>query len=465
LKPKILIIDDDKDFVEDLSILLENKFSLSVAFDEAEGLSSVREEPPEIVLLDLMLGSSSGLDVLKKIKAEDASLPVIMITDHASVDTAIQAIRDGASDYISKTPRMSELELIIERSLKQYQLQSQVDHLQAGQKYKFNEMIGSSTSMEQLRHQINRLAENTFPVLITGESGTGKELVAYQIHMRSDRRNKPFVSINCAAIPKDLIESELFGHEKGSFTGATQRRAGRFEVAEGGILFLDEIADLGLESQVKLLRVLQEKEFSRIGSNSIAKADVRIIAATNRDLEALVELGSFREDLYYRLDVLQLKVPSLRKRIEDIPALADHFLKLASMDAKLPPKAISRDAYAALSSYSWPGNIRELRNTISRALILSEQQTIQVEDFSLPQKATRHNTRIDFDLTLDSLEQARKLASDKAKRAIESDFIKQLMLVHKNNVSQAARALNMNRASLHKMIKRAKEAANTETRD
>lgn len=452
-KPKLLIIDDDPDFIEDLSFLLESNFTLTSASNEPDGLKLIREDPPEIVLLDLMLGSSSGLDVLNKIKAEDSRLPVIMITDHASVDTAIQAIRNGATDYISKTPRMNELELIIERALKQRQLHIQVNVLQENQKIRFNEMIGSSPEMENLRHQINRLAVNTFPVLITGESGTGKELVAFQIHTRSDRCSNPFISINCAAIPKDLIESELFGHEKGSFTGATQRKAGKFEVAEDGILFLDEIADLGLESQVKLLRVLQEKEFSRIGSNSVIRANVRIIAATNRNLDTLVEQGAFREDLYYRLDVLQLKVPPLRKRSEDIPALADHFLKLASLDAKIKPKPICAEAYTALSSYSWPGNIRELRNTISRALILSEDQTLQVSDLSLPAGAAT-STEFDFELNLESLEQARKQASDAAKRAIEAAFIKRLMTAHQNNVSQAARALDMNRTSLHKMIKR-----------
>ncbi len=456
IKPKLLIIDDDREFVEDLSILLENKFTLSTAYDEIKGLRVIREDQPEIVLLDLMLGSSSGLDVLKKIKAEDFRLPVIMITDHASVETAIQAIRNGAVDYISKTPRMSELEIIIERALKQRQLQIQVNDLQNKQKQDFNIMIGSSEGMETLRHQINRLAENTFPVLITGESGTGKELVAYQIHSRSDRRSQPFISINCAAIPKDLIESELFGHERGAFTGATQRKAGKFEVAAGGILFLDEIADLGLESQVKLLRVLQEKEFSRVGSNTVIKSRARVIAATNQDLEVLVEQGAFRKDLFYRLDVLQLRVPPLRERSDDIPALADHFLRLASLDAKLAPKPISPETYTALSSYSWPGNVRELRNMISRALILSDNEYIQVRDLSLPDKGITHQS-IDFELNLNSLEQARKKASDASKRQVEAAFIKRLMQAHQNNVSQAARALGMNRASLHKMIKRVKD--------
>ncbi len=453
MKSKILIIDDDQDFVQDLLLLLEGQFLVGTAFNEVEGMRMVREDPPEIVLLDLMLGTSSGLDVLKKIKGEDARLPVIMITDHGSIETAVKAIHAGASDYISKTPRMSELELLIERALKQRQLLIQVQTLQQNQNKAFKEMIGSSRAMDDLRHQINQLAENTFPVLITGESGTGKELVAYQIHANSNRRSKPFVSINCAAIPKDLLESELFGHERGAFTGATQRKAGKFEVAESGILFLDEIADLSLESQVKLLRVLQEKEFTRLGSNTVMQADVRVIAATNQNLETLVASGAFREDLFYRLDVLQLTVPPLRERPGDIPELADHFLNLASLDAKIPPKPLSIDAQIELSAYAWPGNIRELRNTISRALILSDDRSIQVEDLSLPQKSLKQK-RINFDLNLESLEQARRQASEDAKRGVESVFIDRLMAAHKHNISQAARALGMNRASLHKMIKR-----------
>ncbi len=457
-KAHILIIDDDHDFATDLALLLKSQYRVSLAYSGSEGLQANQRLEPDLVLLDLMLGETDGIEILKKLLIENGQLPVIMITDYASIETAVEAIQTGAVEYISKMPHRDELLVTIEKALLQHSLLLESQALQRESARRFAKMVGVSAALNEVKNRISLSAENRFPVLITGESGTGKELVARQIHMRSPRKGKPFITLNCAAIPRELAESELFGHERGSFTGATQRKAGLFEIAHEGVLFLDEIGELDLDIQVKLLRVLQEGEFSRVGSNSTRVTNARILAATNMDLLQAVEKGTFREDLFYRLDVLQVNVPPLRERKEDIPLLVEHFLQLACLDMKVPLKTISQKALEVLIQYSWPGNIRELRNVLMRAVVLSETSQIDAADLEVSFPSISGNKRISdpLELNLESFYQERQQAAERARRQVEASFVKQLLAKFNDNVSLAARELKMNRTSLHKMISRTK---------
>ena len=454
---RILIIDDDREFAADLALLLKSQYEVTLAHSDVEGLKANQQMDPDLVLLDLMLGEADGIEVLQQLLRDNDQLPIIMITDYASVETAVQAIRTGAIDYISKMPHREELLMTIEKALHQRSLVLESQALQAENSKRFARMVGVSDSLNEVRERITLSADNRFPVLITGESGTGKELVARQIHQRSQRKQKPFIALNCAAIPRELAESELFGHEKGAFTGATQRKAGMFEIADQGVLFLDEIGELDLDIQVKLLRVLQEGEYSRVGSNAVRVTDARILAATNQDLRQAVAEGTFREDLFYRLDVLEIKVPPLRERLKDLPLLAEHFIKLACLDMKVPLKSLGDDALGLLGSYAWPGNIRELRNVLMRAVVLSYSATIRASDLELsfPSISGQGRTGWQGGLSLEAFQQERQQAAERARREVEARFVGEVMAHFDGNVSRAARELKMNRTSLHKLIKRA----------
>jgi DNA-binding NtrC family response regulator len=326
------------------------------------------------VLLDVILPGTDGLSVLQTLHAESRMVPVIMLTGTKSVKTAVDAMKFGAADYLSKPFDVEELRLIVERALTDQELQREVKQLRAQvvQRYAFHNLIGKSPSMQGIYSKIEQVADSRTTVLITGESGTGKELVAKALHYNSSRRERPFVALNCAALPETLIESELFGHEKGSFTDATARRVGQFELAHTGTLFLDEIGDLSAMTQAKLLRVLQEREFTRVGGVQSIKVDVRILTATNKNLEELVRKGQFREDLYYRINVIALYLPPLRERGEDVPLLAKHFLAKRIEEDNRPPQEFSKDAVDLLSRYPWPGNVREMENIIEQAFIWSK---------------------------------------------------------------------------------------------
>jgi len=457
MKPLLLIIDDDRQFVKDFTLLLEEDFKCISAFSAKEGVKLAIEKSPDVVLLDLMLGEGiSGLDILDEIHKYDNSLPVIMITDYGSIDTAVEAIHRGAFDYISKNPNIKKFKLLVNKSLHQRLIRFQAQALlEENEKYYYT-MVGDSPAMRSLREKIQLYAKNLNTVLISGESGVGKELVARQIHIMSDRKNCTFIPVNCAAIPKDLLESELFGHEKGAFTGANRRKIGKFEIASDGIIFFDEISELNLDSQVKLLRVLQEKEFERVGSHITIKTDAKIISATNRDLEQMVNEGKFREDLYYRLDVLPIRVPPLRERKEDIPLLIEHFLNITCIEMKIPIKQFSVEAINIFMNYDWPGNVRELRNYITRAVILSKEKIIQ--PMSLEQKITagseNHSLIDKTPKTWIEMDEMRKEVADKASRLVEKRFISELMKKFNGNVSRAAEYAGINRTNLHKMIKR-----------
>jgi DNA-binding NtrC family response regulator len=384
-KKRVLLIDDEARVRASLKMVLEPLYDILQAGDGPEGLDVFRKEEPDLVLLDVILPGTDGLTVLQTLRMERKMAPVIMLTGTKSVKTAVDAMKLGAADYLSKPFDVDELRIVIDRVLNSSELEREVKQLRAQvvQRYAFHNLIGKSQGMQDIYSKIEQVADSRTTVLITGESGTGKELVAKALHYNSSRRERPFIALNCAALPETLIESELFGHEKGSFTDATARRVGQFELANTGTLFLDEIGDLSPVTQAKLLRVIQEREFTRIGGVQPIKVDVRIVAATNKNLDELVRKGQFREDLYYRINVIALFLPPLRERGEDIPLLAKHFLAKRLEEERRPPIEFSKDALELLARYSWPGNVRELENFVEQAFIWS-QQAAQITPEHLP---------------------------------------------------------------------------------
>lgn len=384
-KKRVLLIDDEARIRTSLKMVLEPSYDILQAADAQEGLDVFRKEAPDLVLLDVILPGTDGLAVLQTLRTESKMTPVIMLTGTKSVKTAVDAMKLGAADYLSKPFDVEELRIVVDRALNSQELEREVKQLRAQvvQRYAFHNLIGKSSAMQEIYAKIEQVADSRTTVLITGESGTGKELVAKALHYNSSRRERPFIALNCAALPETLIESELFGHEKGSFTDATARRVGQFELAHNGTLFLDEIGDLSAVTQAKLLRVLQEREFTRIGGVQPIKVDVRIIAATNKNLDELVRKGHFREDLYYRINVIALYLPPLRERGEDVPLLAKHFLAKRVEEEKRPPIEFSKEALELLTRYPWPGNVREMENIIEQAFIWS-QNSSQITQEHLP---------------------------------------------------------------------------------
>jgi DNA-binding NtrC family response regulator len=385
MKKRVLLIDDEARVRTSLKMVLEPNYEILQAADAQEGLDTFRKEGPDLVLLDVILPGTDGLAVLETLRSESRMTPVIMLTGTKSVKTAVDAMKLGAADYLSKPFDVEELRIVVDRALSSQALEREVKQLRAQvvQRYAFHNLIGKSQGMQEIYAKIEQVADSRTTVLITGESGTGKELVAKALHYNSGRRERPFIALNCAALPETLIESELFGHEKGSFTDATARRVGQFELANTGTLFLDEIGDLSAMTQAKLLRVLQEREFTRIGGVQSIKVDVRIVAATNRNLEDMVRKGQFREDLYYRINVISLFLPPLRERGEDIPLLAKHFLAKRVEEEKRPHIEFGKEALEVLTRYPWPGNVREMENIIEQAFIWS-QNCPQITQEHLP---------------------------------------------------------------------------------
>jgi len=371
MNKRVLVIDDEPGIRASLKMVLEPTYEVLCAPNGHEGVHLFHTESPDLVLLDVMLPDTDGLVLLKTFGSEDRIVPVIMLTALKTVKTAVEAMKMGAADYLTKPFDIEELRLIVAKTLATQELEQEVRYLRAQvvNLYAFHNLIGKSSAMREIYSQITQVAETRTTVLITGESGTGKELVARALHYNSSRREGPFIAINCAALPETLIESELFGHEKGAFTDALARRLGKVELAHSGTLFLDEIGDLSATTQAKLLRFLQEREFARVGGAHAIKVDVRIIAATNRELEDLLRRGQFREDLYYRINVVLLHLPPLRDRREDIPLLAKHFLGKQLEAVNRPNLELSKAAVEILMNYSWPGNVRELENVIEQAVV------------------------------------------------------------------------------------------------
>jgi two-component system NtrC family response regulator len=385
----LLVVDDERNYLLVLrELLVEEGYEVLTAQSVQGALEILAETDPDLVLTDMKMPGLSGLELLERVKQNDPQMPVIMMTAFGTVEKAVEAMRKGAYDYITKPFDNEILKKTVATALTLWRVIKENRFLSEELQAKFgpSDLIGKSRAIQQVRELIQKVAATKATVLVTGESGTGKELVARALHAQSPRRDKPMISVNCSALAETLLESELFGHERGSFTGATSQRKGRFEIADGGTLFLDEVGEMAPAVQVTLLRVLQNREFERVGGNKTIKVDVRVIAASNRDLKEEVARGTFREDLYYRLNVVHLEVPPLRDRREDLPLLIRYFLEKFAKELNKETPALSPEAMTALRDYPWPGNIRELENMLERAVILSSGSSIQVEDLPIQPK-------------------------------------------------------------------------------
>jgi len=379
MNEKILIVEDDDNMRFFLSEAMAKRGYQAEAVGDAESaVSAVRERPFDLIVMDVRLPGLSGVEAVPLIKEQDPRAVVLVMTAYGSKQLALEAVRAGAYDFFTKPFKIDEMTVVITRALERRRLQGEVRRLEEKlrRQHSFEHIVGNSGAMEQVYELIQKVVRTDVTVLVCGESGTGKELVAQAIHHHSARTDKPFVKLNCVAIPEGLLESELFGHERGSFTGAVQQKSGKFELANTGTIFLDEIGDMSLATQAKILRVLQEKEFERVGGTETIHIDVRVVAATNRDLAAAVQNGQFREDLYFRLNVFSIVVPPLRERREDIPLLVDHFLQGANGDMGRSVRGVSRDTLDLLMKYHWPGNVRELENAIHRAVVMTDDEVI-----------------------------------------------------------------------------------------
>jgi len=378
---KILIVDDELAIRESLRIILQQDYEVLAVSSGAEALEKMREGGIDLVLLDVIMPGLDGIQLLERMKSE-YDIPVIMITAANTIKTAVQAMKLGAYDYLSKPFDVDEIKIVVQKVLSTQDLSKEVEYLRAeiSKTYGFENLIGGTKEMQEIFRLINQIAGSDTSVLILGESGTGKELVARAIHFNSLRKNKPFIPINCAAIPNTLIESELFGHERGAFTGASNKRIGKFEQAHSGTLFLDEIAELSLSTQAKILRFLQEREFTRVGGTETVHVDVRLITATNQDLENAIKDRSLREDFYYRINIIPISLPPLRMRRDDIPLLVNHFIDKVNKRIKKHVKRVSEDLMDFLVNYEWPGNVRELENLMERMITLSNQKVLTIKD-------------------------------------------------------------------------------------
>ena len=388
-RSSLLIVDDEMGVRESLRLVFGKDFRVCEATSGEEALRKVSEERPEVIILDILMPGTDGLEILKEIKAIHSEGQVIMLTALNTARTAFTAKGSGAFDYVTKPFDVEELRLRVERAIEKIQLSRELERLkeEVGRKYGIENIVGKSKVMHDVFKAISMVAGKKSTVLISGESGTGKELIARAIHFNSDRSTKPFVVVNCAALPETLIESEVFGYERGAFTNAYQRKIGHFESAHGGTLFLDEIGELSLGTQGKFLRAIETQTFTRLGGTEESKVDVRVIAATNRDLDKLTQAGRFRTDLFYRLNVVSLYIPPLRERKDDIPPLLDHFLKLKAEEHSAPPKILSPEVIDFFMAYQWPGNIREVENLIERLTILSPRETIAIQDLPEPMRS------------------------------------------------------------------------------
>ena len=443
----ICIVDDEPSILNTLSSILEDEgYQVSLAKSGAEALKLIRAEPPELVLLDIWMPEIDGLETLKRIRQQFPNLMVIMMSGHGSVETAVKSTKLGAYDYLEKPLDLEKVTILVRNALHQRKLEEENLNLRI-QVERHSELVGDSPVMETLRQEIAAAAPTHSRVLISGENGTGKELVARAIHLQSPRQSRSFVEVNCAAIPETLIETELFGHERGAFTGAVSQRRGKFDLADGGTLFLDEIADMSVATQAKVLRVLQEQQFIRVGGSKLIKVNVRVIAASNKDLRQEIEKGTFREDLFYRLNVLPIEVPPLRNRREDIPALVRYFLRVHTEEQGMKLKEITDDALKTLTRHDWPGNIRELRNQVERLMIMVPKSTIETADVIpfMPGLADGVGQKVSALDSYDSLRDAR--------HAFEREYITNRLRTNEWNVSKTADDLKIERSHLHRKIK------------
>jgi two-component system nitrogen regulation response regulator NtrX len=443
----ICIVDDEPSILNMLSSILEDEgYQVSLAKNGTEALKLIRAELPDLVILDIWMPEIDGLEVLKRVRQQFPHLMVVMMSGHGSVETAVKATKLGAYDYLEKPLDLEKVTILVRNALHQRTLEEENLNLRI-QVERHSELIGDSPVMETLRQQIAAAAPTNSRVLISGENGTGKELVARAIHLQSPRCNRSFVEVNCAAIPETLIETELFGHERGAFTGAVAQRRGKFDLADGGTLFLDEIADMSVATQAKVLRVLQEQQFTRVGGGKLIKVNVRVIAASNKDLRQEIEKGTFREDLFYRLNVLPIEVPPLRNRRKDIPSLVRHFLRVHGEEQGMKLKEVTDGALDILARHDWPGNIRELRNQVERLIIMVPKPVIETADVIpfMPGGLDGAIHRVSAFDPYDSLRDAR--------HAFEREYITHRLRDNAWNVSKTADDLKIERSHLHRKIK------------
>ncbi len=452
----ILAVDDEADFVDALSsILTKHEYSVDTSCSGYEALQMLSIRPYDLVLLDLTMPLISGIDTLKRIQRIDPGLPVIILTGDSRVGTVVDAMKLGAYDFFPKPLDWERLEIAIKNALITKELRGEVSRLQ-GQlksKYSFKQIIGNSKSMQDVFRSLERVVEANVTVSIRGESGTGKELLARSIHFSGLRKQKPFVAVNCAAIPENLLESELFGHEKGAFTGAIARRAGKFEQADGGTLFLDEIGDMPHSTQVKILRVLQERRFQRVGGAETVEVDVRVISATNKNLEEEMKKGNFREDLYYRINVYPIFVPPLRKRREDIPALAAFFLEKYNKQYSRKVKAILPQTLDYLMNYEWPGNVRELENILERSFLHASDGVLAAEH--LPITITSFKEDLNSSDSFINLKKVVSLTRQITPlKDLEKEVLQQAIKLTNYNMSNAALELGIGRTTLYRKLEK-----------
>jgi len=449
-KSTILVVDDDNAHRTMLRTLIGGwGYAVVEADDGAAAIQKVQEQSYDLVLMDVRMVKVSGLEALDKIKAYNPAIPVIIMTAYSSVETAVDALKQGAHDYLTKPLDFEKLKITLQRAMEHTRLQEENRLLKEslGKQFDRQNIIGRSAAMIHLLETVAQVAPSEATVLITGESGTGKELIAGAIHFNSTRKKGPFVKLNCAAITETLLESELFGHEKGAFTGADRRKEGRFVLADGGSLFLDEVSEMAMTMQVKLLRVLQEREITRVGGEDTIKVDVRLIAATNKNLEDLIANGKFREDLYYRLNVVGLEIPPLQQRKEDIPLLARHFLDVFSEKNRKAIKGFTPRAMDQLIKYPWPGNVRELMNAVERAVVLSRTDYLAHADFSF--------VHGDAPADAQSGEETARISLDGevSLEEVEKATILKTLEAAGGNKSETARRLGITRKTLHKKLK------------
>lgn len=443
---RILIVDDEESIRKSLGdVLRDEGYEVAVVATGEAALAALETEDPDLVLLDVWMPGMDGIATLEAARARYPELPVVIMSGHGTVETAVKATRLGAYDFFEKPLNLDKLLLGVDNALKASRLTQENQYLrdQAGRR---RIMVGQSTAMASLAEQIRVVAPTRASVLVTGENGTGKELVARAIHGGSRRAAGPFVEVNCAAIPEDLIESELFGHEKGAFTGAAARRRGKFDLADGGTLLLDEIGDMSLRTQAKILRVLQEMRFERVGGARTHQVDVRVVAATNKDLEAEIQAGRFREDLYFRLNVIPFQVPPLRERLEDLPGLVDHFIRLYCLEERREPVGIGPGVLASLQAYPWPGNVRELKNVTERMVILCRGDRLELGDVPASIRAAAGTAGV-------GAPPGEGLGLREARRAFERQFLLRHLEASQWNVPGTAERVGLDKSSLYKKLR------------
>ena len=451
---KIVVIDDEADMLENCArIIRKLGYKCITIQNSALAAEIIGREMPSVVLTDFAMPGLNGLDLLRISKEINPDGMVILISGYATIPNVVEAMKEGAFDYIAKPFSAEQLKVALERAVRHKSLEEENRYLrtQLAQSHGMDNMLGSSLAMRKVFDTIRKVSVTDTNILIYGESGTGKELVARSIHSNSNRNEKPFVPVDCASLPENLLESELFGHEKGTFTGADTTRPGLLEFANGGTFFLDEIGEMGLNLQAKFLRVLQERQFRRVGGRKMIDIDIRLIAATNRDLEEGVRQGTFREDLYYRLNVISIKLPPLRDRVGDVPLLADHFLREFAISSQNAPSGISSEAMKLLEEYAWPGNVRELQNVISRAVTLCAGEIINPED--LPEYV-RNSAKTKVSAIRDGVsfkESKKRWLVD-----FEKDYLSDLLARNGNNISRAAKEAGIDRKTIHRLLNKYK---------